>query len=58
MKVSPVCDWLIPKTVLDMQGFLGLANLYQRFIRSFVKIVELLTSLTKRGHVFEWTEAC
>ena len=56
--MSAVCDWPIPKTVRDVQGFLGLANFYQRFIRSFAKIAEPLTSLTKKGHVFEWTEAC
>ena len=29
VKVSAVGDWLIPKTVQDVQGFLGLANFYQ-----------------------------
>ena len=58
MKVSAVSDWLIPKAVRDVQGFLGLANFYQRFIRSFAKIAEPLTSLTKKGPVFEWIEAC
>ena len=58
VKVSAVHDWPIPKTVRDVQGFLGLANFYQRSIRSFAKIAEPLTSLTKKGHVFEWTEAC
>ena len=58
VKVSAVHDWPIPKTVRDVQGFLGLANFYQRFIRLFAKIAEPLTSLMKKGHVFEWTEAC
>ena len=58
MKVSAVRDWPIPKTVRDVQGFLGLDNFYQRFIRSFAKISEPLTILTKKGQVFEWTEAC
>ena len=57
VKVSAVCDWPIPKTVRDMQGFLGLANFYQLFIRSFAKIAEPLNSLTKKGYVFKWTEA-
>ena len=58
VKVSAVHDWSIPKTVQDVQGFLKLANFYPRFIRSFAKIAEPLTSLTKKGYVFEWTEAC
>ena len=29
VKVSAVHDWPIPKTVRDVQGFLGLANFYQ-----------------------------
>ena len=45
-------------SAVHVQGFLGLANFNQRFIRSFAKISEPLTSLTKKGHVFEWTEAC
>ena len=58
VKVSAVCDWPIPKTVRDVQGFLGLANFYRQFIRSFAKIAQPLTSLMKKEHVFEWTEAC
>ena len=58
VKVSAVYDWPIPKTVRDIQGFSGLVNLYQQSIRSFAKIAEPLTSLTKKGYVFEWVEAC
>ena len=57
VKVSAIHDCPIPKTVRDVQGFLGLAKFYQWFIISFAKIAELLTSLIKKGHVFKWTEA-
>ena len=58
VKVSAVCNWPVPNTVWDVQGFLGIISFYKRFFRSFVKISEPLTSLKKKGHVFEWTEAC
>ena len=58
VKVTAVYDWPITKTLRDTQDFLGLANYYQQLIRSFAKIVEPLTSLMKKEHVFEWAEAC
>ena len=47
--MSAVCDWPIPKAVQNVQGFLGLANFYQQFIRLFAKIAKPLTSLMKKG---------
>ncbi|KAG9329487.1 hypothetical protein JZ751_004493 [Albula glossodonta] len=34
-KVTAVLNWLIPKTVKELQRFLGFVNLYRRFIRNF-----------------------
>lgn len=36
-KVKTVCDWPTPKTVRDIQSFLGFANFYRRFILGFAK---------------------
>ena len=49
VKVSLVCDWSIPKTMQNIQGYLGLAYLYRWLIRLFAKISELPTSLMKKG---------
>ena len=40
-------DWPIPKTVKNIQEFLGFVNVYRRFIENFGKIAQLLTELTK-----------
>jgi len=40
-KVQEVVDWPVPKSVKDVQKFLGLANYYRQFIKDFAKIVML-----------------
>lgn len=48
-KVAAIKEWKIPKTVKEIQSFLGLANYYRRFIRNYSKIATPLTDLTKKG---------
>ena len=31
-KVSAILDWPIPKSVKDVQNFLGFANFYRKFV--------------------------
>lgn len=61
-KVSAILEWETPRTTKDVQGFLGFANFYRRFIYSFFKIAAPMTDLTKmEGGVyvkFKWTEEC
>ena len=47
-KVKVVLDWPVPKSVKDIQKFLGLANYYKRFVEGFAKIARLLYELTKK----------
>jgi len=47
-KVKAVLNWLVPKSVKDIQKFLGLANCYRRFLKGFVKIVRLLYELMRK----------
>ena len=42
-----VKEWLEPKSVWDIQVFLGFANFYRRFIQGFSKIAAPLTSMLK-----------
>ena len=49
-----VKDWPIPKTVKNIQEFLGFANFYRRFIENFVKVAQLLTELTKGKTLWVW----
>ena len=46
-KIRAVEQWLEPKSVRDIQVFLGFANFYWRFIQSFSCIATPLTSMLK-----------
>ena len=46
-KIKTVKNRSEPKSVHDIQVFLGFANFYQRFIQSFSKIAGLLTLILK-----------
>ena len=55
-KLAPVKDWPTPKTVKEVQSFLGFANYYRRFILGFSKIATALHDLTKSTTQFEWND--
>lgn len=48
-KVSTVLAWQLPRSVKDVQSFLGFANFYRRFIKGFSYIAKPLTALTGDG---------
>ncbi len=48
-KVQSILNWPQPKTVKELQRFLGFANFYRRFIRNFNTIAAPLTSLLRGG---------
>ena len=54
--MKEVLDWLIPKSVKNMQKFLGLANYYQQFIKNFAAIARLLYNMVKKDQKWKWTE--
>jgi hypothetical protein len=53
-KVEAVLSWPEPKTVTEVQAFLGFANFYRRFIEGYSKIAKPLTELTKKDQSFSW----
>ena len=53
-KVAGVTEWPEPKTVKQVQAFLGFANFYRRFIKDFAKVVKPLTQLTKKDQPWVW----
>ena len=57
-KVCAVLDWATPRTVKDVQSFLGFANFYRRFIQGFSSLAGPLTQLTKKDQPFQWTPKC
>jgi predicted aspartyl protease len=54
-KVKEIVGWKIPKTVIEVRSFLGLAGYYRRFIEGFSKIAKPMTSLLEKGKEFNWT---
>ena len=55
-KVAAVADWPTPNSATAVRSFLGLANYYRRFIRSFSGIAAPLTDLTRSHVPFSWTD--
>jgi hypothetical protein len=47
--VCEVLDWEPPKSVHQVQSFLGLTGYYRRFILNFSKISKPITELLKEG---------
>ncbi|KAH8144329.1 uncharacterized protein LAJ45_11691 [Morchella importuna] len=44
-KVEAVQEWPVPRNIKGVQGFLGFANFYRRFIEGFSKVCKPLTDL-------------
>jgi len=55
-KVRVVLSWETPKSLTEVQSFLGFANFYRRFIQDYSRIARPLTKLTKKetGHEWKW----
>ena len=53
-KIQGVIEWLVPKSVKNMQKFLGLANYYRMFVKDFAKIVRLLHEMMRKENKWSW----
>ena len=47
-KVQGVIEWPVPKSVKDVQKFLGLANYYRQFVKDFEKIRRPLHEMMRK----------
>ena len=54
-KVAAITTWPVPRSVHDIQVFLGFANFYRRFIDKYSRIASAITALLKKGVLFLWT---
>jgi hypothetical protein len=55
--VKAIREWPTPQTVRGVRSFLGLANVYRRFIEGYAQVARSLNDLTKKNITFTWKEA-
>jgi len=55
-KVQGVIEWLVPRSMKDVQKFLGLANYYRWFVKDFARIAKLLYEMTRKEMKWSWEE--
>jgi len=58
VKLQAVKDWPRPKSVKDIQKFLGFCNFYRRFVHAYSTLARPLFDLTKKTTTWTWTPAC
>jgi hypothetical protein len=55
-KVKDVLEWPKPRTIKQVQAFLGFCNFYRRFIPDFSKKARPLHDLTQKTNPWKWEE--
>ena len=55
-KVKAILDAPTPKSVQELQSFIGMLTFYCRFIKNFSSKLAPLYELLKKDKVFKWTE--
>ena len=56
-KIRAVIEWAQPRLVKELQGFLGFANFYRRFIKDYSRVVLPLINLTRKDQPYLWRHA-
>jgi hypothetical protein len=57
-KIKAIQEYPVPKTVKEVQGFLGLASYYRKLVQGFAQIAKPLTQLTRKDKKFDWNPQC
>ena len=57
-KYSAIETYPVPKNAKNVRAFLGLAQFYRKYIKSFAQIALPLNKLLRKDVKFEWTEEC
>ena len=53
-KVQGVIEWPVPRSVKNVQKFLGLANYYKWFVKDFTKIAKPLHKIMRKETKWNW----
>src|SRR3954468_13811425 len=54
-KVEAIQAWPVPKSLKELQSFLGICNYYRRFVPHYSSIAAPLTQLTHKDTPYTWT---
>jgi hypothetical protein len=57
-KIKGILDWPAPKTVKEVQSFIGFGNFYCHFTKEFSHLAHPLHDLSKKDKKFVWSEEC
>jgi hypothetical protein len=57
-KLKGILDWPAPKTVEEVQSFIGFGNFYCCFVKEFSHLAHPLHDLLKKDKKFVWSEEC
>ena len=57
-KVKAVMSWERPKSVFEINSFLGLAGFYRRFIKDFSRLAAPMMRLIRKEVKFDWDDRC
>ena len=55
-KIQRVVDWLVLRSVKNMQKFLELTNYYRQFVKDFARVAKLLHEMIKKDVKWNWRE--
>ena len=56
--MKSIQDWPKPQKIKDMQSFLGFVKFYRCFIDNYSSIITLLTCLTHKGILWNFSDSC
>ena len=58
IKLKAIQEWPRPRTIKEVQKFLGFCNFYCRFVKDYSHIACPLFNLTKKVQPWNWTDKC
>ncbi len=57
-KVDVIRSWKVLWLLTHVQIFIDFCNFYWRFIKNFLKIIQLMIKLIQKDYFFEWIKIC